>query len=395
MRILLHGNPPDAHSGYGVQLGLLGPRLAALGHEVAYSANTRVNLPATTWKSGVPMPGRPGATVHPVYSAGIMEYGVDSLPGHYADFGADLLILLCDVWEFDPATIAGLRTAAWLPVDCDPLSAGDRRFLEAANVTPIAMSRHGQRMLEQAGRLAKYVPHGLDVDIYKPGDRSAARAALGLGDQTFAVGINAQNVERKALVQSLAGFAAFHRAHPDSVLFLHSTTVPWPAGGGGGQAAYLPGVLESLGLTPESVRIESHYDIVTCRIPAARMAAWYNALDVLLAASMGEGFGVPVIEALACGTPVIGTRCSTMPELIPNAVGWLVGGIDVWKDRHQAWWTLPDPRQISSALGKALASAQHGGARRKACAEWGAQFDADRIVSDCWAPLLKEIEAGL
>ena len=46
-------------------------------------------------------------------------------------------------------------------------------------------------------------------------------------------------------------------------------------------------------------------------------------------------------------------------------------------------------------LGKALASAQHGGARRKACAEWGAQFDADRIVADCWAPLLKEIEAGL
>ena len=296
MRILLHGNPPDAHSGYGVQLGLLGPRLAALGHDIAYSANTRVNLPPTEWRG------------YPVYTAGIMEYGVDTLFQHYDNWRADLLILLCDVWEFDPLTVAQLNVAAWLPVDCDPLSAGDRRFLEANSVRPIAMSRHGQRMLEAAGKLATYIPHSLDVDIFKPEGRKAARDKLGLAPGTFAVGVNAQNVERKAIVQSLAGFAAFHRAHPDSVLFLHSTTVPWPAGGGGGQASYLPGVLESLGLTPEAVRIESHYDIVTCRIPAARMAAWYNALDVLLAASMGEGFGVPVIESLACGTPVIGTR---------------------------------------------------------------------------------------
>jgi glycosyltransferase involved in cell wall biosynthesis len=384
MRILLHGNPPDAHSGYGVQLGLLGPRLAALGHDIAYSANTRVNLPATEWRG------------YPVYSAGIMEYGLDSLREHYDLWRADLLILLCDVWEFDPGMVAGMNVATWLPVDCDPLAAGDRVFLEMSGARPVAMSRHGQRMLEAAGKLATYVPHGLDVDIFKPGDRAAARVALGLKDSTFAVGINAQNVERKALVQTLAGFAAFHRTHPDSRLIMHTTTVPWPAGGGGpGNAPYLPSVIGSLGLTSDSVAIESHYDIVTCRIPAARMASWYNALDVLLAASMGEGFGVPVIEALACGTPVIGTRCSTMPELIPQSVGWLVQGIDVWKDRHQAWWTLPDPRQISSALGKALASAQHGGARRKACAEWGAQFDADRIVADCWAPLLKEIEAGL
>ena len=89
MKILLHGNPPDAMSGYGTQLGLLGPRLEGLGHDVAFSANTRVNLPATTWLG------------YKVYSAGIMEHGVDSLRGHYDDFGADLLILLCDAWQFD------------------------------------------------------------------------------------------------------------------------------------------------------------------------------------------------------------------------------------------------------------------------------------------------------
>jgi len=380
VKILLHGNPPDAMSGYGVQLGLLGPRLAGLGHEVAYSANTRVNLPATTWQG------------FPVYSAGIMEHGVDSLAGHYQDFGADLLIMLCDAWQFDPGTVAGMNTAVWLPVDCDPLSAGDRAFLEGSGARPIAMSRHGQRMLEAAGKLAPYIPHGIDTAIFRPGGRKAARDRLGLAPGTFAVGINAQNVERKAIVQSLIGFADFHRAHPDSVLFLHSTTVPWPSPA---DSVYLPPVIESLGLTADAVRIESHYDIVTCRIPAERMASWYNALDVLLAASMGEGFGIPIVESMACGTPVIGTECSTMPELTPSGVGWRVPGIRVWKDRHQAWWKLPDPAHITAALRLALSSARKGEARRVKAAEWGRQFDADAIVADCWVPWLKEAEAAL
>jgi glycosyltransferase involved in cell wall biosynthesis len=176
------------------------------------------------------------------------------------------------------------------------------------------------------------------------------------------------------------------------MLFLHSTTVPWPSPA---DSVYLPPVIESLGLTADAVRIESHYDIVTCRIPAERMASWYNALDVLLAASMGEGFGIPIVEAMACGTPVIGTRCSTMPELIPDYVGWTVHGTRVWKDRHQAWWVLPDPTQITRALKSAHTSSVRNEKRRVMAAEWGRQFDADLIVADCWAPWLKEIEAAL
>jgi glycosyltransferase involved in cell wall biosynthesis len=378
VKILWHGNPPDAYSGYGVQAALFGPRIAALGHEVAYSANTRVNLPATTWQG------------HKVYSAGIMELGADSLAGHYQDFGADLLVMLCDAWQFDPVTVQGMNVVTWLPVDCDPLGAGDKAFLYGSDARPIAMSGHGQLMLNQAGFDPPVIPHGVDTAVFRPLDRAAARAKLGLDGKTFTVGVNAQNVERKAIVQSLIGFAAFHRAHPDSVLFLHSTTTRGEPG-----STYLPPVIASLGLPPGAVRFENHYDIVTCRIGGLEMAQWYNALDVLLAASMGEGFGVPIVEAMACGTPVIGTRCSTMPELIPDYAGWLVDGTRVWKDRHQAWWVLPSPKHITWALGRALASSVKDTRRRERAAQWGATFDADRIAADCWGPLLKEMEAGL
>jgi glycosyltransferase involved in cell wall biosynthesis len=115
--------------------------------------------------------------------------------------------------------------------------------------------------------------------------------------------------------------------------------------------------------------------------------------DLFVSASRYEGLSNVVLEALACGTPVIGTRCSTMPELIPPRVGWLVGGTRVWKERHQAWWMLPDPNQIAAALHKAL---ERGGSRRRGeCVLWADQFGADRVVRECWGPLLKEIEAGL
>ncbi|MFN2255840.1 MAG: glycosyltransferase family 4 protein, partial [Candidatus Promineifilaceae bacterium] len=41
---------------------------------------------------------------------------------------------------------------------------------------------------------------------------------------------------------------------------------------------------------------------------------WYNAADALVFPSIYEGFGMPVLEAMACGTPVIAARTSSIPE---------------------------------------------------------------------------------
>ena len=46
----------------------------------------------------------------------------------------------------------------------------------------------------------------------------------------------------------------------------------------------------------------------------AALPLWYNAATVLLFPSVYEGFGLPVVEALACGTPVIAARSSSIPE---------------------------------------------------------------------------------
>ena len=55
----------------------------------------------------------------------------------------------------------------------------------------------------------------------------------------------------------------------------------------------------------------------------------YGQCDVWLFGSRSEGFGLPILEAMACGTPVIGTRAGAAPELLNLGAGFLVDIDDV------------------------------------------------------------------
>src|SRR5690606_24234618 len=48
------------------------------------------------------------------------------------------------------------------------------------------------------------------------------------------------------------------------------------------------------------------------------LVLFYNAADVVVMPSYYEGFGFPVIEAMACGTPVVTANTSSLPELVGN-----------------------------------------------------------------------------
>lgn len=54
-------------------------------------------------------------------------------------------------------------------------------------------------------------------------------------------------------------------------------------------------------------------------IPDEDIALWYNAADVFLYPSVFEGFGLPVLEAMACGTPVVTSNVSSLPEVADGA----------------------------------------------------------------------------
>jgi len=62
-------------------------------------------------------------------------------------------------------------------------------------------------------------------------------------------------------------------------------------------------------------------------VPHGELPLWYSAADVFVYPSLYEGFGLPVLEALACSTPVITSNVSSLPEVAGEA-GLLVDPTD-------------------------------------------------------------------
>ena len=72
------------------------------------------------------------------------------------------------------------------------------------------------------------------------------------------------------------------------------------------------------------------------RVPHSEMPERYRQMDILLMPTVREGFGMAVLEAMACGLPVIASDCSSIPELLDNAKGGFlcpVGDTGTFADR--------------------------------------------------------------
>lgn len=74
-----------------------------------------------------------------------------------------------------------------------------------------------------------------------------------------------------------------------------------------------------IGATIEELRLSPERITYLDYIPDADLPSLYNGAIALVLPSLHEGFGVPIIEAMACGTPVITSNCSAMPEIAGDA----------------------------------------------------------------------------
>jgi glycosyltransferase involved in cell wall biosynthesis len=338
-----------------------------MGHEVIISAFWGMAGTVTQWN---------GITILPGFGS---NYCSPSLQQHARHVNPDLIISLGDLWVLDPGILAELPIAHWLPSDCRPMSTADRSVAETAGPQLIAMSRFGQERFKAAGFHACYVPHGISLDTFKPpADKAALREKAGLDPGTFVIGVNSANNDpfRKALPETMLAFARFIKDRPDSVLALHTGVHQ-----DGGQD--LEAIAENLGIT-DKCAVVNQYRYTSGLITAAEMADWYGMTDVLCAATQGEGFGIPVVEALACGVPVITTQCSAMEELNPDGIS--VGGQPFWNGTHRAWWLTPSVTELRQAFEQARE--QRPDADPVKLRESVVQYEVDAVAEKYMGPVV-------
>jgi glycosyltransferase involved in cell wall biosynthesis len=92
-------------------------------------------------------------------------------------------------------------------------------------------------------------------------------------------------------------------------------------------------------------------------VPTDEIALWYNSAEAFLYPSVFEGFGLPVLEAMACGTPVLTSNVSSLPEVAEGA-GMILPpeDIDAWEAALQQ--AFSDARWREDASVKGLAKAR-------------------------------------
>lgn len=388
MRILWHSVAPWAPTGYGTQTGIITPRIKAMGHDVALSVYYGLQGAQMQWD---------GMTCYPSYSA---PYGADVIVPHALHhFQAEkcrsieeastkgIILTLGDVWTFESPLLDQLCVGAWTPVDHLQVPQVTAGWLNVMGAIPIAMSRFGANVLRDAGLQPLYAPHGIDTSIFRPGDKAAARESTGLPQDAFVVAMVANNVgrdgNRKAFSEQIAAFAELRRKHSDAVFILH-TDVDQPAG------MRLRSFLQEH--LPQGSYIFT--DIYTYRkgLNPTAVRDIYRAADVLTNCSYGEGFGIPVIEAQACGTPVVVTDATAMPELCGS--GWKVGWQKMWHDSQGAWAAVPSIGEIADAYEQAYKNARDESMRVKAYA-FAQDYDADVVAEKYWRPVLATFEGLL
>ena len=194
----------------------------------------------------------------------------------------------------------------------------------------VAVSDSLRRSMVELGTAAervRVIENGVDSEAFHPIDRIEARRALGLakyGPLLVSVGTLAP---RKGFHLVMEAVASLARRYP---------RIRFAMVGGAGAEGAMEGELRQL-----AARL-GIADRIIFAGPRGRseLAVWYGAADLFVLASAHEGCPNVVLEALACGTPVVATPVGSIPEILAGSEAGLLAEREV--------------SQLAAAIGAAL-----------------------------------------
>jgi len=149
--------------------------------------------------------------------------------------------------------------------------------------------------------------NGVNQALFAPGLRSEARARLGLATTTPLLLYVGNLKASKGCLDLLEAFPAVLALHPSARLIYV---------GNGPDRDALRARIVALGCQAQvELAGAAAHDV---------LGDWFRAADLLCLPSHNEGVPNVVLEAMACGTPVVATRVGGIPEVVPDYAGILV-----------------------------------------------------------------------
>ena len=308
LSVLWYSNSSVATSGYGKQTKFI---LAGL-HSRGYRADLSPNFGG----SGQGKYSLDGYYVWP-QGPGLSE--VETIE-HYKRQGYDVLVSLYDHWVLTTmADLVRRNRAIWVqyvPLDVTFIGQKLGNILSAATYI-IPLCKYGADMLRRAGFENVWkngLYFGVDCDIYKPlpFPKEKMRKWLGFKNESFIISNFKMNKGNRTKIQAnLEAIKIFLENNPDVApevgIYLHCAQ-------NSPQGAELSETIKSLGLE-NKVRFADPYAYFV-GYSEEEMSRAYNASDLVLNCTSSEGFGVNIIEAMACGVPVLATDVMVMTELL-------------------------------------------------------------------------------
>jgi D-inositol-3-phosphate glycosyltransferase len=289
------------------------------------------------------------------FAAGVLRAEAAHEPGHYDIVHSHYWLsgqvgwLARDRWAVPLVhtahTLAAVKNAALADGDTPepPLRmVGEQQVVDEADRLIVNTDDEARQLLSihhaDPARIDVVHP-GVDLDVFRPGDRRAARATLGLPLDERVVAFVGRIQPLKAPDIVLRAAAKLPR--------VRIVVAGGPSGSGLASPDGLVRLADQLGIA----------DRVTFLPPQSRadLATLFRAADLVAVPSYSESFGLVAVEAQACGTPVAAAAVGGLPVAVRDGItGTLVSGHDVdqWAgalDRLLELSTGPQARAISRA----------------------------------------------
>jgi glycosyltransferase involved in cell wall biosynthesis len=352
------------------------------------------------------------------------QFGEWKFEGALLDFRPDVVVSFRDPWMDAFIAHSPLRPHyrwLWMPtVDAEPQDNDWLSLLTQADAVFTYSDWGLESLRRQVGvplNLLGSAPPCFDHDCFTPcKDRLGYRESLGIQKDTLVVGFVARNQCRKLFPDLLRAFARFNESAPADLarktfLYLHTA---WPDVGwdiprllketGMGHKALFTYLCRACGGTFPAFYADSRLVCRLCGKPAAMfptdtngvsreaLRGVYWLMDAYVQYSVCEGFGMPMVEAAACGAPVFAVDYSAMSDVSRKLAGFQVPVQRYFRDpTTHRWLALPDDGAFVAMLtdfllkpapvrvrfaGEAAAAAAANYSWDETAAKWMAAADA-------------------